>query len=48
MDGVRRDMQRQEQRRFENLYILEKQKELADKLRESEPKTELLAHKESH
>lgn len=32
MDGVVKDMQRQEQRRFENMYVLEQQLELTKKL----------------
>lgn len=32
MDGVVKDMQRQEQRRFENMYVLEQQMELTKKL----------------
>lgn len=42
MDGVRRDIQQQEQRRFENLYILEKQQELTEKLRENEQRADTL------
>lgn len=38
MEGVRRDMLRQEQRKFENLYILEKQQELTKTLKENEQK----------
>ena len=34
--GVYRDIARQEERRFENMYILEQQRELTKKLRESE------------
>lgn len=36
MDGVRRDMLRQEQRKFDNLYTLEKQQELTKRLKENE------------
>lgn len=32
MDGVAKDMERQEQRRFENMYVLEQQLELSKKL----------------
>lgn len=34
--GIFRDLQRQEQRKFENLYILEQQQELTKKLQERE------------
>lgn len=34
--GVYRDIAQQEQRKFENMYILEQQRELTKKLRESE------------
>lgn len=34
--GIFRDVERQEQRKFENLYILEQQQELTKKLRERE------------
>lgn len=38
MTGVIRDVERQEQRKFENRYILEQQMELTTKLREAEQK----------
>lgn len=34
--GIARDVQRQEERRFENMYVLEQQRELTKKLRERE------------
>lgn len=34
--GIIRDAERQAQRRFENLYILEKQRELTEKLEKEE------------
>ncbi|XP_055298220.1 protein PET117 homolog, mitochondrial [Sitodiplosis mosellana] len=36
--GIIRDVQRQEQRKFENLYVLEQQQELTKKLKEREQK----------
>lgn len=36
--GIARDVQHQEERKFENLYILEQQRELTEKLRENERK----------
>ncbi|XP_031629357.1 uncharacterized protein LOC116344763 [Contarinia nasturtii] len=36
--GIIRDVQQQEQRKFENMYILEQQQELTKKLREREEK----------
>lgn len=36
--GIMRDVERQEQRKFENLYVLEQQRELTKKLREREQK----------
>lgn len=38
MAGVARDIERQEKRKFENMYVLEQQIELANKLREAEKK----------
>lgn len=34
--GIFRDIERQQEKRFENLYILEQQRELTKKLRERE------------
>lgn len=34
--GIAKDVQRQEERRFENMYVLEQQRELTKKLREQE------------